>query len=141
MSETAPLRIAAQDADDLRILSAAAQDGLFMVRDAQWLPKARRFTLRLQRFRWEAGKAQRVWAALAFEDVLAVKAQRIGQSRPDAFASLLAIGFEPAGDPPGGMITLSLADGGAIALDVECVDATLTDLGDPRDAAATPVHD
>jgi Protein of unknown function (DUF2948) len=139
-----PLRLLAEDAGDLEIISAAAQDAIFQVADAIWLPAARRFTLKVQRFVWEAdttkGKGERVWAALSFDGVLGVKAHRVSQSSRDAFASILSISFDEAGVAPAGIVTLMLADGGAIALDVECIDAVLADIGPAREAVGRPVH-
>lgn len=140
---SAPLRLVAADAEDLAVVSAAVQDGLFKVADADWLPGLKRFTLRLQRYRWEEeapGPGQRVWAALAFERVLAVRARKVAQTRRDALASLLSLGFEEA-DPPAGRVLLALADGGEIALDVECLDVLLVDLAEPRPAVARPDHE
>jgi hypothetical protein len=145
----AGLKLLAEDRDDLLIVSAAVQDAIFKVSDAVWLPNKRRFTLRLQRFVHpdETGKGtgsashgQRVWAALAFEGVLAVQAKKVAQSRRDAFASLLSLAFEP-GEAPGGKLTLSLADGGEILLQLECIDAVLVDLSPAREAVAKPDHD
>ena len=138
-----PIRWLAEDASDLEILSAAAQDSIFQVADGVWLPAARRFTLKIQRFVWEAsdsmGNGERVWAALSFDSVLGVQAQKIVQTRREAFASLLSISFE-LGDSPAGQVTLNLADGGVIALNVECLDAALADLSDVREAVARPTH-
>jgi hypothetical protein len=143
-----PLRLLAEDASDLEIVSAAAQDAILQVADAVWLPASRRFTLKIQRFVWEAdsapstdaaGKGKRVWAALSFDGVLSVRARQVAQSRRDAFASLLSISFE-AGQAPSGMVILDLADGGAIALDVECLDVVLADLGPAREAVGRPQH-
>jgi Protein of unknown function (DUF2948) len=137
------LRLLAEDISDLEIVSAASQDALLKVGDAVWLPAARRFTLKVQRFVWEAdsdnGKGERVWAALSFDGVLSVRSQKVAQSRADAFASLLSISFA-AGEAPSGLVTLNLADGGAIALEVECLDVVLADLGLPREAVARPEH-
>lgn len=137
------LRLLAEDASDLEIVSAAAQDAIFKVADAVWLPSTRRFTLKVQRYVWEGasanGKGERVWSALSFDGVAGVRAQNIAQSRRDAFASLLSIGFE-AGDAPSGIVTLTLADDGVIALDVECLDAVLADLGEAREAVGRPQH-
>ena len=138
-----PLRLLAEDAGDLEILSAAAQDAIFRVADAVWLPSARRFTLKIQRFVWESAtatsKGERVWAALSFDGVLNVRAQKVTQAVGDAFASLLSINFE-AGECPAGTVTLNLADGGAIALDVECLDVVLADIGEAREAVGRPMH-
>jgi hypothetical protein len=138
-----PLRLLAEDSADLEIISAAAQDGIVQIGDGVWRPAARRFTLKMQRYVWEAaaahGKGERVWAALSFDSVLSVKSQNVGQSRQDAFASLLSISFE-AREAPSGVVTLNLADGGAIALEVECLDVMLADLGDAREAIGRPQH-
>ena len=138
-----PLRLLAEDASDLEILSAAAQDSIFQVADGVWLPAAMRFTLKIQRFVWEAneniGKGERLWAALSFDSVLGVRAQKIAQSRRDAFASMLSISFK-LGESPAGEVTLTLADGGIIALDVECLDVVLADLSDTREAVGRPAH-
>jgi hypothetical protein len=137
------LRLLAQDHEDLAIVSAAVQDSIFMVADAQWLPAARRFTLKLQRFVWEGAdrstKGERVWAVLSFDNVLSVRAHKVAQARRDAFASLLSISFE-AGQSPTGTIAVNLADGGVIALEVECLDVVLADLGAPREAVGKPEH-
>jgi Protein of unknown function (DUF2948) len=138
-----PLRLLAEDSSDLEIISAASQDAIFTVADAIWLPSAHRFTLKIQRFVWEAdtavGKGERIWSALSFDGVLGVRAQKVAQSRRDSFASLLSISFE-AGDAPAGLVTLNLADGGAIALDLECLDVVLADLGGAREAVGRPSH-
>jgi hypothetical protein len=137
------LRLRGEDSGDLEIISAAAQDAIFTVADGVWLPTLRRFTLKIQRFVWETAgstdKGERVWAALSFENVLGVRTQKVAQSRRDAFASLLSIRFE-AGEVPAGSVTLSLADGGAIALDVECLDVVLADIGPAREAVGRPQH-
>jgi Protein of unknown function (DUF2948) len=140
-----PLKLLALDEADLAILSAAAQDGIFVVKDADWRPKARRFSLALQRFCWERAhdgghKGERVGSVLAFEGVLSVKAHKVAQAKPDAFASLLSIQFQAGPEAPGGVITLELAGHGAIALEVECIDAALIDLAAPRPAVAKPDH-
>jgi hypothetical protein len=138
-----PLHILAEDPSDLEIISAAAQDAIFRVGDGVWLPGPRRFTLKVQRFVWESpdprGKGERVWAALSFDSILSARAHKIAQSRRDAFASLLSLSFEP-GESPGGTITLNFADGGAIALEAECIDALLADIGEAREAVARPTH-
>ena len=63
------------------------------------------------------------------------------QSAPDAVIELLAIRFEPKEDGAG-VVTLVLAGGGAIRLDVECIDAEMSDLTAPWKArGGMPAHD
>jgi hypothetical protein len=64
----------------------------------------------------------------------------IDRSKPDAVLNLLAITFEER-DPPSGTITLFFAEGGAIQVDVECVEMQMKDLGPVWQAEGRPVHD
>jgi hypothetical protein len=141
-----PLRLLAETPDDLTVLSAAAQDGLAAMADMQWLAARRRFSVRFQRYRWEADTAtvhsksgERVWSVLAFEGVTAVRSRKVVQARPAALASILSVSFEP-GEAPSGTVIITLAGDGQFALDVECIDAVLADLDEPRLAIARPNH-
>lgn len=98
MSADRPLRLIAESQDDLPILSAALQDAAGQLGDFVYEPRARRFTITLNRFRWEAGKSrrgERVRAALQISSVLEASSQRLKQGAPDAVVSLLAMTFEP----------------------------------------------
>jgi hypothetical protein len=77
---------------------------------------------------------------LRFERVTAAQLSGIDVKRKDAILSLLAISFEP-GEAPAGAITLRFAEGGAIRLLVECIEAELKDLGPVWRAASMPSHD
>jgi hypothetical protein len=70
--------------------------------------------------------------------VLAVKSLGIARN-PDEVLSLLAIRFQP-GEAPAGRIELVFSGGGQIALEVECIEARLTDLGGAWEAGARPAH-
>lgn len=141
---TAPLRLRAEDADDLGLMSAAIQDAVFRMGDLSYLSKERRFLAGLNRFRWEtAGKRgpyHRIRSALAVEDVLAVRSRSVRLGAGDATGAILDMAFDP-GEPPGGRITLRLAGGGEIAIDVDCIDVTLTDFGDPWTTPRRPDHE
>jgi len=141
----APLKLMAEDAADLEIIGAAVQDALLRMGDISIDRKQRRFTATINRFRWEnaeGGQAfERVRSALSFEGVLAVKSRRVRPDIPEALASVLSIGFIPDEEPPGGVVRLMLAGGGEIALDVECLDAVLLDLGDSWRTPRKPDHE
>ena len=62
-AEPAPLRLLAEDPDDLAVVSAALQDAVAKVGDIVFEPRARRLTIVFNRYRWEAG-GQRVRSAL-----------------------------------------------------------------------------
>ena len=71
--------------------------------------------------------------------MLSAQVHNIDLRSKSAVVSLLAIAFEPA-DPPAGLITLQFADGAAIRLAVECIEAELCDLGPVWQAKAKPQH-
>ena len=49
----APLRLLAEDREDLEIISAALQDAILRPADIVWERKARTLTIQLSRFCWE----------------------------------------------------------------------------------------
>lgn len=140
MADPSPLRLLAQDQDDLAVISAALQDAIAKVGDISYEAKARRLTIAFNRFRWEAGSRQRVRSALQIGGVLSLQARKIRRDRRDAVVELLAIGFE-ADEPPGGVLTLSFAGGGDLRADVECVDAVLADVSEPWPTPRAPAHE
>lgn len=132
-----PLRLLAEDADDLQIISAALQDAILRPVDIVWERSARRVTVALSRFCWECG-GTRVRAAMQFGDVEAVKSRRLPRA-PEQALELLAIDFEP-GEAPGGAVLLMFAGGGDLRIDVECLDAVLTDLSERWPVETAPAH-
>jgi hypothetical protein len=143
MPKPEPLRLLAEDADDLEVISAALQDAVARIGDIEWDTRGRRLTLALNRYRWEAPGAllgERVRAGLQFGSVLAVKARNLRRDPPDAVVQLLAVSFQP-GEPPGGVVRLAFAGDGDLALTVECVDAALADVSPPWPTPRTPAHE
>jgi len=142
-SDPGPLRLLAQEADDLVVLSAALQDAVCKVGDIRYEAAARRLTLALNRFRWERGARtrERVRTALQFGGVLEVKARRLRRDAPDGVLSLLAVEFEPAGDgDPGGTVSLRFSGDGDLRLRVEALDVVLADVSGPWPATGVPRH-
>ncbi len=145
-----PLRLVAQDAEDLKVVSSLVQDAVLPVTELKYDAKRRRFAALLNRFRWEdraeaerVGRAyERVRSVLVVEDVL--KAQTMGFDRADKdlVLSLLSLDFAPGADGTG-RLTLTLAGDGAIALDVEALDVRLDDVTRPYRAPSgkMPRHD
>jgi hypothetical protein len=144
-------KLAALDADDLAVVSAHVQDAVVRVGDLAWSPAEKRFSLVMNRYAWEAtgtrggsDTGERRRAALQFDRVLAAKTSRIRRDVPDAVLALLAVTFEPAADPaaaPSGAVVLTFAGGGAVRLEVECIEARLADLGGVWAARARPEHE
>ena len=142
MDPAQALRLLAEDADDLEIISAALQDAVAHIGDISWEPKARRLTIAVNRFRWEAAEAghERVRAAIQLGGVMAVRARNLRPEAKDAVVQLLAVSFDP-GEAPGGVITFAFADGADLAAEVECIDAALADLSTPWTTPRSPEHE
>ena len=136
-SPVEPLRLLAEDADDLQIISAALQDAILRPVDIVWAKQARTLTIAFSRFCWECG-GTRVMCAMQFGDVLAVKSRRLPRN-PDASLELLALDFMPT-EAPSGRVILMFAGGGDLRVDVECLDAVVTDISERWPARVAPTH-
>jgi Protein of unknown function (DUF2948) len=145
-----PLRLVAQDAEDLKVISALVQDAVLPVTELKFDAKRRRFALMLNRFRWEdrsqaeqVGRAyERVRSVLVVEDVRKVQSMGFDRAEQDLVLSLLSMEFVPGADGTG-RLTLTLAGDGAIALDVDTLDLRLDDVTRPYRAPSgkVPRHD
>ena len=139
----APVALRALEAADVPVISALVQDAVFPASEMRWEAGRRRFALLLNRFRWEQqGNApERVQTVLAVEDVMKVASQGIDRSDPDLVFSLLALEWTPSEDGMG-RLELILAGDGAIALEVEALEITLTDVTQSYGAISgkTPDH-
>lgn len=142
MADTKPLRLLAQDVDDLGVLSAALQDAVAKIGDIRWDAQGRTLTLACNRFRWEGGgkKGERVRSALQFGDVAGVQARNLRRDAKGAVVSLMSIAFEPAEEAPAGVVTLTFSGGGDMRVSVDCLDVALADVSDPWTTPRTPGH-
>jgi len=135
------LRLKAEDPDDLKVIASALQDAVVAVDTLRYDKSGLNFTLRGSRFRHETDSQARVLTGLRIDGVTAARTRGIDRSTPDSFAVLLDIGFDDESDDAiGGTLTLTFAGGGAIALEVECLDMILADVGDARPVSAVPDH-
>ncbi len=139
-----PLRLVARDAADLAVIAALVQDAVLTGADLAYNRTRRRFSMLLNRFRWEdeaqaraAGRRfERVRAVLDFADVTAVVHQGLTRDK-DTVLSLLSVDYTAetvgeAGDPAGpGRVVLTFAGDGALALSVECLEIELADVTRP----------
>jgi len=145
------LKLVALDTDDIEVVSAHVQDARVKVADIFWLPREHRFVMALKRFDWmnavdvngardvNAPGYRRCRTALRFERVNACKCRNLDQTNKNATLNLLAVEFAER-DSPSGIITLIFSGGGAIRLDVECLEAELADLGEVFAAGLCPDH-
>ena len=136
-----PLKLIALDADDLSVISAHVQDAHVQAADIIWRQDEKRLVIGMNRLDWEqtlAGETspRRLVAALRFDRVLACKSRNIDLGSPERALDLVGIEFHP-GEPPGGSALLLFDHGGALRLDLECLECQLTDLG-PDDFGTAP---
>jgi len=141
VAKVPPLKLLAQDAEDLAVVSAALQDAVGKVGDIHFEPGKRQLTVALNRFRWEAtGSNERVRAAVQVGGVLGLKARKIRRDAKRAVLELLAVTFEP-GEAPGGAVVFEFAGGADLKAEVECLDVVLADVSQPWPAKGEPHHD
>jgi hypothetical protein len=139
---TAQRKLIALDADDLAVISAHVQDAKVQTADIIWRQSEKRLVVGMNRLDWEQtldGETQprRLVAALRFDRVLSCKSRNINMDAPETALELLGIEFHPT-DAPGGSAVLMFSHGGALRLDVECLECELADLG-PDDLGAGDV--
>ena len=142
----APLRLVAQDAEDLKVISTLLQDAVLPLTELAFDARRRRFALLLNRFRWEdraeaerVGRAyERVRSLLVVEDVRKVQTMGFVRADKELVLSLLSMSFDP-GEEGAGWLTLTLAGDGAIALEVEALDVRLDDVTRPYRAPSGKV--
>ncbi len=141
MADVAPLRLLAQDAEDLSVISAALQDAVAKIGEIAFEPKARRLTVALNRYRWERDERthERVRSGLQLAGVLGVQSRKLRRDAKNAVVELLSLSFEP-GEAPGGAVVFTFAGGGDLRVEVECIEAVLADISTPWPTPRTPTH-
>jgi len=130
---TAQLKLIALDADYLAVISTHVQDARVQTSDIIWRQGEKRLLVGMNRLDWEQtlfGETapRRLVAVLRFDRVLSCKSRNIDLGVPETVLELVGIEFHP-GEAPGGSAVLLFSQGGALRLDVECLECELTDLG------------
>jgi len=139
------LKLLALDTEDLSVVSTHMQDSVFRVADIDYTPRAKQFSLEVNRFAWEqaaegAKTFERRRALLLFKRVNAVRSVGFDRAKADEVLSLLAIRFVPNGEGPDGTLEPTLSGKATIVLDVECIEAQLADTGGAWETAHMPAH-
>ncbi|MEO1329217.1 MAG: DUF2948 family protein [Pseudomonadota bacterium] len=146
-----PARLLARDADDLAVLSALLQDAVALSGELAWLPKQKRFAFVANRYRWEAPEAEeRVRVGAHFDQVTRARVLGLDPTLKDRPVTILALSFEArAGggeEDPGGLLRIACAPDALtgkpieIALEVEAIEAALSDMTRPWAAKSRPAH-
>ncbi len=141
---TDQIKLKAETAKDIAVLSALLQDAAIRAGDLAYEPSRHRFAAVLNRYRWEKSLRkkhgnERVRAGLHFDGVLKASLQHIPLKNPDHVLELLAIQAEPS-ENGNHTLTLTFAGYAAIRLTVECIDGRMADLLGPWQAKSRPSH-
>jgi hypothetical protein len=126
-----PLKLIVLDAEDLAVVSTHLQDAVARVADMAFLPGEKRFAMVMDRFDWTS------LAGVHFERVLKAQTRGFDLKDRDAMFNLLAVEFAET-DAPAGIVTLYFDGDVAIQLEVECLEAAMSDLGPAWPADAPP---
>ena len=141
------LKLLALDEEDLSIIAAHLQDAVLRVGDMAYLKAERRFALVVNRFDWSDAALStkkkepfvRRQTGVRIEHVGGAKVSGIDLTAKDQVLSLLTLIFEPK-EAPQGTVTLTFAGGGAVRLEVECLEAAISDLGAAWATRRKPEH-
>lgn len=141
------LALKADDAPGLAIISALLQDCVGKTSEIAWMPKARRFAMVVNRFRWEdplmstkSGDYERVRAGFHVDGVLKVRAKGFDPAAEQQVFELLDLTFE-AGEDGAGTVHLTCAADAGFALEVEALDVSMADMDAVWRTDALPKHD
>lgn len=145
-----PLRLRAQDSDDIAMLSSLCQDLITSQAQLHHDAQAKQFVLLGNRFCWERETKKRGWfkprpqplrvrSAVRFDYVERVQTKGLRAGDADTPLNLLAI--SAADDEAYAVITLDFSQAFKIALHCEVIDITLDDLSPPWLAQSKPQHD
>ena len=122
------LKLVAFDAEDLAVVSAHLEEATLTRADMVFLPRERRFVLVARRKDREDATAPHHMTGLHFERVTRVRTLALPDEN-DKPLTLIGLAFAKT-DDPAGEISLLFADGMAIRLDVECLEAQMADLAE-----------
>ena len=120
------VKVAAFDPEDLLVISAHLEGSRVRASDMVYLPNERRFVLAMDR-PVAGGAKERRQTGLHLERVTRAMASKIPIGSSEVTLSLIGIGFEPV-DAPSGHVVLLFEGGGAVRLNVECLEAAMADL-------------
>ena len=133
-----PLKVRAEDLEDLTVISSHLQDAVFLRQDISYDKEKREVAILLNRVRWELARdivdtknsVERVRSLLIIRDVMELGfflPEEKGSSIP---LSLLVIEFKP-GEDGAGRLSCRLAGHWDIHTTVECINIYLTDVTRP----------
>ena len=137
-----PLKLRAEDVEDLTVLSACLQDAILPLSDIAYLPEEQRFVLVANRFRWErsdrAKSFERVNCGVTFHHVRAARLKRIDRRDRGLLLDLLTVAAEEI--EGGYAVSLICADDRVIRLELDRIEVMAEDYGLAWPTDAKPAH-
>jgi hypothetical protein len=132
-----PLKLRAEDEEDIRVISAILQDAMVAVRDMVYAGEDRRFILIASRLRRESVTAglERIRCGVWFDEVKTVWRQRFSPRDTERILVLLAIRCDR-----GNMLRIDFSGGAGIRLEVGRILCHLDDFGEPWPTRQAPRH-
>mgnify|MGYP001284738278 FL=1 len=139
------LKLIARTDEDLRIISAHLQDSIASIENIANLKKNKIFLMQLNRFMWEDvekgvfRKNKRIRTILKIENVISVNSKNISQTNKDKFLDFLAIETKLKSNN-NYELRLIFSGDSIIKIEVEVIEITLDDQGEPWDTKNKPKH-
>jgi hypothetical protein len=135
----APLKLRAQDAEDIQVIGAVLQDAIAPVCDMLFKPDEKNFVMVVHRFRWDQMKAEqkafeRVCCALDIHGVEAVQRQGFDQTELARMLDLLTMVVEEDS------LHFIFAGGARLKLKLANWRMRLEDFGEPWPVSCQPRH-
>lgn len=140
MENGSGLRLYAEDEADLKVISAALQDAVTKAGSIRYQARKRRFSIELNRYRWEDETKRRTRSIFSIDGVFDVRARGFDKSDPELILSILQLSFDAGDEAPSGTLRILFAGDGELALNVECLDVTLLDGPQVWSTKNTPSH-
>jgi hypothetical protein len=135
-----PLKLRAEDEEDLAVVSTILQDALVPVGEMAYLPEEKRFVLVANRFKWEgpplpSGKLyERTLIGIAFDGVEGVKIRGFDRTDQDRILHVLAVRSQP------GAVVFDFSGNDSMRLEVSRILCHLEDIGEPWPTPWRPRH-
>lgn len=144
MTTYTPLRMIAEDEDDLQIIAACLQDALVPLSGMDYDEEMGKFHLVANRFCWECAPEilegdsfyQRVPTGLAFHHVTEIKKKDLNLQSKSELVNLLTIH-----DGDTNSIHLIFSGGAEIRLTVDKISCHLKDMDEPYHTCNKPCHE
>ena len=135
MTASARLKLRAEDAGDLAVISACLEDAVFAVGEMAFAPADNRFAAIVVRRCREAagGPTGQAKAAIHFDDVCAVKLRGIDRTDSKRLLKLAGIISEPGRSAT--VVRLLFQDGGEVWIETGQLACLFQDLEEPRPAS------